>query len=75
MPTPDDYQSTFVALSENKILPMDLALKISPSVGLRNLIVHKYGQVDLKKMVGDIKSEIKQYLDYLRAINDFIKQL
>ncbi len=71
--TPDDYQSTFITLGENGILPMELALKIAPSVGLRNLVVHKYGQVDLKKMVEDIKSEIGQYFDYAREIDRFIK--
>lgn len=69
---PNDYQSTFITLAENKILAMDFALKIAPSVGLRNLIVHKYGKVDLKKMVDDIKSGISQYLEYLNYINSFL---
>lgn len=68
---PDDYQSTFIVLAENKILPMDFALKICPSVGLRNLVIHKYGRVDIKKMVDDIKNEINQYLEYLKYINKF----
>jgi len=72
LPTPDDYQSTFITLGENKILPMEFALKIAPSVGLRNLIVHKYGQVDLKKMIDDIKSEIGQYFDYLKYVDEYI---
>jgi len=38
---PEDYQSTFIVLGENKVLPMSFAIKIAPSVGLRNLIVHK----------------------------------
>ncbi|KKW23907.1 MAG: Recombinase, partial [Parcubacteria group bacterium GW2011_GWF2_52_12] len=29
---------------------MEFALEIAPSVGLRNLIVHKYGNVDMKRM-------------------------
>ena len=33
---PSDYQSTFIALGEHKVLPMDFAIKIAPSVGLRN---------------------------------------
>jgi len=70
---PDDYQSTFTTLSENKILSMDFAQKIAPSVGLRNLIVHKYGRVDIKRMVDDIKSEIDQYLEYLRQVAEFLK--
>lgn len=71
---PDDYQSTFIILANNKILPMDFALKIAPSVGLRNLIVHKYGRVDLKRMIDDIKREISQYLDYLKFIDEFLKK-
>lgn len=68
---PDDYQSTFLILAENRILPMDLAVKIAPSVGLRNLVVHKYGRVDVKKMVDDIKDEIGQYRDYMQHIHQF----
>lgn len=70
---PDDYQSTFMTLGEHKILPMDFAVAIAPSVGLRNLIIHKYGKVDIKKMVDDIKNNIGQYKDYLKNIDEFLK--
>lgn len=69
---PDDYQSTFVVLAENGIVSKEFALKIAPSVGLRNLVVHKYGKVDIKKMVDDIKAEIGQYEDYLHYVDTFI---
>ncbi|MFH1564986.1 MAG: DUF86 domain-containing protein [bacterium] len=74
MQVPEDYQSTFITLGENKILPMNFALKIAPSVGLRNLIIHKYGKVDLKRMIDDIKNEINDYLEYLKFINNFLKK-
>jgi len=44
---------------------MEFALEIAPSVGLRNLIVHKYGNVDMKRMVDDIKNNIGDYLQYV----------
>lgn len=66
---PDDYQNTFIVLAENKATPMEFAIKIAPSVGLRNLVVHKYGRVDVKKMVDDIKSEIGQYREHLRHVS------
>jgi len=66
---PNDYQSTFIALADNKFLPMDFAARIASSVGLRNLIVHKYGRVDLNKMIEDIKENIGQYLEYMKYIN------
>lgn len=66
---PDDYQSTFITLAENKLLPMDFALRIAPSVGLRNQIVHKYGRVDTKRMIEDISKNISDYLEYSKMIN------
>ena len=72
---PNDYQSTFITLGENKILPMDFALKIAPSVGLRNLIVHKYDKVNIKRMIDDIKNEISDYLEYLKFINRFLIEI
>lgn len=74
-PLPDDYQNTFIVLAENKVIPMDFALKIAPSVGLRNLVVHKYGRVDTKKMVDDIKNEIGQYREHLHYMNRFLNVL
>ena len=70
---PDDYQSTFIVLAQQKILPMDFAVRIAPSVGLRNLVVHRYGRVDVKRMVDDIKREIGQYHEYLKYVDVHIR--
>ena len=72
---PDDYQSTFMVMGEHNILPMDFAQAIAPSVGLRNLIVHKYGKVDIGRMIDDVKNNIGQYKDYLRHISEFAKKI
>ena len=71
---PDDSYSTFIVLGENKVLSMDFAFKIAPSVGLRNLIVHKYGNVDLKKMVDDVINEIGDYVGYLKDNKFFLNK-
>ena len=71
LPVPDDYQSTFSILGENKIIPMDFALKIAPAVGMRNRIVHRYGDIDKKKFIIDIQkgaSDFKQYCRYIEKI-------
>lgn len=71
---PGDYQSSFITLGENKILPMDFSLRIAPSVGMRNLIVHRYGKADLKKVVEDIRNEIGDYETYMKYIGEFISK-
>jgi|SRR3989344_130436 len=70
---PDDYYNTFIVLAQNNVLPMEFALKIAGSVGLRNMVIHKYGNVDIKRMVDDIKSGISDYTEYMQQIEKFLK--
>lgn len=74
LPVPDDYQSTFITLGQQKVLPMDFALKIAPSVGLRNLVVHKYEKENLARMLKDMKQNISDYPEYLKYIERFISK-
>jgi len=70
---PEDFQSAFLILAENKILPEEFARRIAPVVGLRNRLVHRYEKVDvemlldmIRKSKGDFKNYIKHILEYLR---------
>lgn len=72
---PDDYQSTFTTLAQSKVVRMDFALKIGPAVGLRNLVVHKYGKVDIKRMVEDIKNNIGDFVEYLKQIDIYLQKI
>jgi uncharacterized protein YutE (UPF0331/DUF86 family) len=70
---PEDFQSAFLILAENKILPEEFARRIAPVVGLRNRLVHRYEKVDIemlldmiRKSKGDFKSYIKHILEYLK---------
>jgi len=69
---PEDFQSAFLILAENKILPERFARKIAPVVGLRNRLVHRYEKVDvgilldtIRKSKGDFKNYVKHILKYL----------
>ena len=50
--SPDDLKSTFLILGEAKIIPLDFAQKISPVVGLRNILVHGYEKNRQKTFCG-----------------------
>ena len=70
----DDYQSTLTTLGTHAVLPAEFALKIAPSVGLRNQVVHKYGHVDIKFMLDQIKKEIGDYAVYIKHIHAFVSR-
>ncbi|MCX6739059.1 MAG: DUF86 domain-containing protein [Candidatus Parcubacteria bacterium] len=71
----EDYQGTFTILSQNNVLPMDFSLKIAPSVGLRNQVVHKYGDVNLTRLIEEIKTDIGDFPEYLKKIDEYLKKI
>jgi uncharacterized protein YutE (UPF0331/DUF86 family) len=70
----DDYQNTFEILGENRILPMDFALRIAPVVGLRNKVVHKYGLIDKKQMIEELQKGSGDFRKFIRIINNYLNQ-
>ncbi|MEK7128001.1 MAG: HepT-like ribonuclease domain-containing protein [Patescibacteria group bacterium] len=71
---PDDLQSTFTVLGEAGVLPIDFTVKISPVVGLRNAIVHRYECVDLKLFIHLLKLNFDDFKRFSIFIADqFLK--
>jgi len=70
----EDYQGTFMILAQNNVFPMDFSLKIAPSVGLRNQVVHKYGDVNLTRLIEEIKTDIGDFPEYLKKIDEYLKR-
>lgn len=70
----DDYQSTFEILGENKVIPMEFALRIAPVVGLRNKVVHKYGRVDKKQMIEELKAGSKDFRAFIKIVQKFLNK-
>jgi len=69
---PDDYFSTFLVLAKIGVLPEDFALRLTPVVGMRNRIVHKYEDFDQKKFIDDLKNKAGDFKEYCRYVEKFI---
>ncbi len=67
-----DYFNSFINLAENNIIPMDFALIIAPSTGLRNILVHEYQQVDDKIIYHSITKVLNSYREYIKLISDYL---
>lgn len=74
LPPPDDLQSTFAVLGKAGLLSEGFVLKISPIVGLRNAIVHRYEHVDLERFVHELKRNFNDFKTYCILIAEkFLK--
>lgn len=62
--TPKNYSECISFLISNNYLKKDLGEKITQMIGLRNLLIHEYGIVEVKKLF--------EYLNHINDISDFI---
>jgi len=69
---PDDFQSGFLVLAENKILPEAFAGRIAPIVGLRNRLVHRYEKIDLDILLDSTRKNKEDIKEYVRHIFGFL---
>ncbi|MFH1890379.1 MAG: DUF86 domain-containing protein [Candidatus Kuenenbacteria bacterium] len=71
---PQDYAETFKILAKMGILDQNFAEKISKSVGMRNVVVHEYRDVDDKRLYNSIDIALDQYPRYCQKILEFIEK-
>ncbi len=64
---PKNYSDCINMLISGKHLDKQLGERIAKMVGLRNLLVHEYGIIDVKKLY--------EYLDHLDDIRAFVNQI
>ena len=67
---PDGYATCFKMLADNKVLSEALASNLARMVGFRNLLIHKYWEIDEKKVYQYIKTEIGKIQEYLKIVRD-----
>ena len=65
---PDDYYESFIELGNLNIIPKTLALKLAPSAGLRNALVHAYDKIDEKKVKQGIKLALIYFPKYVKEL-------
>lgn len=70
--SPDDLKSTFVILAEGKIFSLDFAQKISPVVGLRNILVHGYEKIDRGLFVDSFQKNRQDFDKYLILVDSYL---
>lgn len=62
----------FIELGKYGILTQELARQLAPSSGLRNRLVHEYGNIDPNQVFGAINFALSQYPLYVDKINNYL---
>lgn len=63
---PRDLRRSFVAASATGMIEAELAERLAPSAGLRNVLVHAYLDLDVSQLVAAVPLATELYGEYVR---------
>ena len=63
-----DLRRSFTAVADTGLIDHDLAQRLAPSAGLRNVLVHAYVDLDLARLVAAVPLASEQYAEYVRQV-------
>lgn len=70
--SPHDSAETFDHMYKVGILSKEQAKELACSVGMRNVLVHEYLDVDVVEVAAAIPLAIRQYGEYGRAVSEWL---
>ena len=72
---PETEESILNNLKKNKILPLNIINLIQEMKKFRNLLVHKYGEIDDEQAYETIKQGINDFNNIIEEIEKFIDNI
>lgn len=69
---PVGYRDSFEQIAESGVITDDLAKRILPSIGLRNILTHEYGNVDLDVVADAILTARRAYGEYVAQVRRYL---
>lgn len=70
---PEDYRQVFDILAQNRVIPEELLPKVRALVGLRNLLVHEYFEIDHGRLYDEAKAVLADFEEFCKAIVHFLQ--
>lgn len=72
LPAPTGYRATFGSAAEVGLITVELAGRIAPSAGLRNLLTHRYGDVDHQRLASAVPGAVDHYREYVVQVSRWL---
>jgi len=67
----DDYVEVIIKLGKHGVVPMEFADQIKRMAGLRNILIHEYLRVDLKKLFTYLKEGLEDFVRFIKYIREY----
>lgn len=70
----EDYVDVIDKLGEKNIIPSEFAQTIRGMAGFRNLLIHEYASVDMKKVYNVLQNRLDDFRKFARYIDMYLAQ-
>lgn len=70
----DTAKDTLKILAKSKIIPSELAEKLSDATDMRNILVHQYFEIDTKKIATATTKDLVDLRTFAKAIYEFLEK-
>lgn len=71
---PETYREVIEILGEGGVLEAGFAIKFAPAAGFRNILVHRYGDIDVGELHRHLRSDIKDFDTFARQVSSYLKK-
>ena len=71
---PEKYREAIFILGDNGILPKNFSKRFAPAAGFRNVLVHRYAEVNLNKLYRHLQEDLKDFDAFARHIVRYLKK-
>ncbi|MDO5068148.1 MAG: DUF86 domain-containing protein [Propionibacteriaceae bacterium] len=71
--TPSTVRESFTVMADLDVLDRDLVHQLVRSVGMRNILIHQYTDVDLGMVAAAVEHACRDYLDYVTSVANHLK--
>jgi uncharacterized protein YutE (UPF0331/DUF86 family) len=71
---PKGYPDCFEKLSDAKIITRRLSMNLKKLAGLRNILIHKYCEIDDRKVFQSAKENMGDFEEFLNQLNNFVRK-
>jgi uncharacterized protein YutE (UPF0331/DUF86 family) len=69
-----DYRGSFLQAAEAGAIDEELARRLAPSAGLRNILTHAYLDVDLDRLAAAVPAAVRDYREYVRQVAAYLQR-
>lgn len=70
---PETYREVIEILGEQGVLEKGFAERFAPAAGFRNILIHRYGDIDIDELYSHLRNDIKDFDTFARQVADYAK--